>query len=120
MPKTEGKWRVEVDASQQAMGAILSQRQNEEWKTVAFWSKAFSPAERNYDTANREMTAVISALQYWRQYLVGTEELFEVWTDHQNLLHWRTPQKLNRRQARWILELADYNFTLHHLPSVQN
>lgn len=120
MPQDDGKWRVEVDASQEAMGAILSQHQKNEWVTIAYWSKAFTPAERNYDTYNREVTALISALQHWRQYLLGTREPFEAWTDHQNLLYWRAPQKLNRRQARWALDLADYNFTLHHLPGVQN
>ena len=52
MPQDKGKWRVEVDASQEAMGVILSQQQNNKWVTIAYWSKAFSLAEQNYDTYN--------------------------------------------------------------------
>jgi RNase H-like domain found in reverse transcriptase len=82
----EGKLRVEVDASQKAMGGVLTQLQHGEWKTIAFWSQPFSEAKWNYDTSNQELNTVISALKYWRQYLVGTKEPFEIWMDYQNLL----------------------------------
>jgi hypothetical protein len=39
----------------------------------------------------------------------------EVWTDHANLQYFREPQKLNRRQARWLTQLQDYDYTLHHI-----
>jgi hypothetical protein len=35
-------------------------------------------------------------LEEWRQFLIGAEEEFEVWTDHLNLIYFRQPQKLNR------------------------
>ncbi len=38
----------------------------------------------------------------------GAAQDFEIWTDHQNLQYFRKPQKLNRRQARWVTELAEY------------
>jgi RNase H-like domain found in reverse transcriptase len=41
----EGKLRVEVDASQKAMGGVLTLLQHGEWKTIAFWSQAFSEAK---------------------------------------------------------------------------
>jgi RNase H-like domain found in reverse transcriptase/dUTPase len=77
-------------------------------------------AEWNYDTSNQELNAVISALKHWRQYLVGTEEPFEIWTDHQNPPFRSSPQNLTPRHARWVLTLADYNFTLHHIPRDKN
>jgi RNase H-like domain found in reverse transcriptase len=41
----KGKLRIEVDASQRVMGGVLTQIQQGEWKTIAFWSQAFSEAE---------------------------------------------------------------------------
>ena len=41
-------------------------------------------------------------------------------TDHANLLFWKSPHKLNRRTARWHLELQDYNFTLKHIAGKVN
>jgi RNase H-like domain found in reverse transcriptase len=102
------------------MGGVLTQLQNREWKTISFWSKAFSEAKWNYDTSNWELNAVISALKHWRQYLVETNEPFKIWTDHQNLLFWLSPQNLTQRHARWVLTLADYDFTLHHIPGDKN
>ena len=60
------------------------------------------------------------ALDEWRHYLMGAAQDFEIWTDHQNLQYFRKPQKLNRCQARWVTELAEYHFSLHHKPGPQN
>jgi len=40
----------------------------------------------------------------------------EIWTDHKNLEYFMTAKKLNRRQARWSLHLARFDFLLHHRP----
>ncbi len=60
------------------------------------------------------------ALSEWRHYLMGAARDVEIWTDHQNLQYFRLPQKLNRRQARWVTELAEYHFILRHKPSALN
>ena len=62
------------------------------------------------------MLAIIQALKEWRHYLLGASQPFEVWTDHANLTYFKAPQKLNRRQARWRLELAEFDFMLVHKP----
>src|SRR6202035_3664567 len=56
------------------------------------------------------------ALEEWRHYLEGARHTVEIWTDHKNLEYFRTAQKLNRRQARWSLVLARFDFSLHHRP----
>ena len=59
---------------------------------------------------------VMDSLLDWRQYLLGARHTFEVWTDHQNLQHFRKPQKPNHQQARWQTELQEYDFLLVHKP----
>src|ERR1700722_19879987 len=103
-------------SSDYAIGAVLSQIQNKKWHPIAYLSKALTETQRNYEIYDKEMLAVVLALDEWRHYLIGAEEPFEIWTDHQNLQYFRQPQKVNRRQARWIIELANYHFTLHHKP----
>ncbi|VDC05061.1 unnamed protein product [Peniophora sp. CBMAI 1063] len=118
MPNDKGQWRVESDASDYALGGVLSQQQpNWKWQPVAFLSKLFNDAEQNYEIYDKEMLAIMTALEEWRQYLLGTRESFEIWTDHLNLTYFREARKLHdRRQARWFTELQDYNFTLLHKP----
>ena len=100
--------------------AILSQEQADgKWKPVAFLSKTLSETERNYQIYDKEMLAVMRALNEWRQYLLGARQVFEIWTDHKNLEYFRLPQKLNRRQARWMVEMQEYDFEMRHKPRAQ-
>ena len=50
----------------------------------------------------------------WSHYLWGYNTEVEVLTDHQNLMYFQKPQNLNQQQARWILDLQEYNFTIKH------
>jgi len=50
-------------------------------------------------------------------FVEGAEHRCEIWTDHKNLQYFMTAKKLNRRQARWSLLLAQFNFFMHHRPS---
>jgi len=56
------------------------------------------------------------ALSDWRCYLHGLPTPFEIFSDHKNIQYFMINQKLNRRQAHWSLELAEFNFTLVHKP----
>ncbi|SJL00117.1 uncharacterized protein ARMOST_03429 [Armillaria ostoyae] len=120
IPTEKGKFHVEADTSEGAIGAILSQEQDRKWRPVAFLSKALTIMERNYEIYNKELLAIMLTLDEWRHYLMGATLDFEIWTDHQNLQYFRKPQKLNCQQARWVTELAEYHFTLHHKPGTTN
>jgi hypothetical protein len=116
-PDDHKPYKVEADSSNYASGAVLSQQgEDGKWHPVAFLSKSLSPVERNYEIHDKEMLAIIRALEEWRHYLEGTQHVFEIWTDHKNLEYFMTAKKLNRRQARWSLFLSRFHFTLHHRP----
>jgi hypothetical protein len=83
---------------------------------VAFLSKSLNTVEWNYKIHDKEMLAIIHALQEWQHFLEGAQLKFEVWTDHKNLEYFRTAQKFNRRQAQWSLYLSWFDFLLHHKP----
>ena len=72
--------------------------------------------EWNYEIHDKEMLAIIRALEEWRHFLEGVTHLVEIWTDHKNLEYFMMAKKLNRHQARWSLHLARFNFLLHHHP----
>jgi hypothetical protein len=120
LPRLKGQCRVEVDASGFALGGVLSQFQDGNWRTVAFISRVMSSAELNYDIYDKELLAIMYAIEKWRPYLLDSYETFEIWTDHKNLTYFRKPQCLNSRQARWYLTLQEYDFSLHHIPGKQN
>ncbi|SJL03598.1 uncharacterized protein ARMOST_06955 [Armillaria ostoyae] len=103
IPTEKGQFHVEADASEGVIGTVLSQEQDGKWRPVAFLSKALTIIEHNYEIYDKELLAIMLALDEWQHYLMGA-----------------APQKLNRRQARWVTELAEYHFTLHHKPGAAN
>jgi len=117
-PQDSEPFRIEADSSDFTSGAVFSQKlpREEKWHPVAFYSKSLSPVERNYEIHDKEMLAIIHALEEWRHFLEGTRYPVEIWTDHKNLEYFMTAKKLNRRQARWSLYLARFDFKLIHRP----
>jgi len=109
---------IEADSLDFATEAVLSQQSTTDgkWHPVAFYSKSLSSVERNYEIHDKEMLAIICTLEEWRHFLEGATHLVEIWTDHKNLEYFMTAKKLNRRQARWSLHLARFDFLLHHHP----
>ena len=83
---------------------------------MAFMSKGFSDAERNYEIDDKEMLAIIRALEEWCHFLEGTPENFNIFTDHRNLSYFCSAQRLNRCQAWWSLSLSRFHFLLVHKP----
>jgi hypothetical protein len=105
---------LETNTSGAAMGAVLSQRSEDgRLHPTAYMSKSFNDAERNYDTHNKELLAIIKAFEEWRIFLEGTLCPITVFTDHRNLEYWQKSQSFNRRHARWRLYLANFNFEIH-------
>ena len=78
LPKREGKFRVETNASGHAIGGVLSQEQDRKWKSIAFLSRMMQPAERNYEIYDKELLAIVEALTKWRQYLLDALETFKI------------------------------------------
>ena len=114
-PDKEGTFILDTDASDVAMGAVLSQEQNGEERVIAYGSKVFSPSERNYCVTRRELLAIIHFVEHFRYYLYGKD--FIIRTDHAPL-RWLFGVKEPRDQlARWIQRIQVYLlFTIEHRP----
>jgi len=118
LPENSRPFQIEADSSDFTTRAVLSQQSPEDnkWHPVAFLSKSLSPVERNYEIHDKEMLAIVRALEEWRHFVEGTEHRCEIWTDHKNLQYFMTAKKLNQRQARWFLLLACFDFIMLHRP----
>jgi predicted aspartyl protease len=115
--------KLETDASDGVVAGVLSQQATDgDWHPVAFYSKTMSAPEHNYEIHDKEMLAVIRALEEWRAKLEGLqrEERFSIYTDHKALEYFMTTKKLNARQARWAEFLSRFYFLIRYRPGKQN
>jgi transposase InsO family protein len=104
---------VEVDASNWSAGGVLSQTDdNGVLRPVAYFSAKHSAQECNYDIYDKELLAVVKALEEWRPELEGSTEPFDVVTDHKNLQTFATTKQLTPRHMRWAEFLSRFNFRI--------
>ena len=91
---------IETDASDYALGACLSQKDDQgRMHPVAFLSWKFSPAELNYQIHDKELMAIVVACQEWRQYIEGATYTITIYTDHKNFIYFMTMKELNQHQV---------------------
>src|SRR5713101_680582 len=116
-PNISHPFCLECDVSKMACGAVLSQQGEDNlWHPIAFMSKSFIEAKCNYNIYDRELLAIICALEEWCHYLEGSPHTIEILSDHKNLEIFKEACKLTHRQARWALFLTRFDFTITHVP----
>jgi hypothetical protein len=86
------------------------------WHPVAFYSKSLNKHEQNYEIYNKELLAIIQALEEYCHYLEGHNSPMEIWSDHLNLTYFCQAHKLTHQQVCWSLFLSRFDFVLHHHP----
>ena len=89
------QFTLATDASLFATGAVLLQTNgNGSYHPCGYLSQSLNPTEHNYQIYDHKLLAVIHTLKVWRHFLEGNPHPVIVFTDHQNLLYFRSAQKL--------------------------
>ena len=119
LPDPAKPFTLTTDASDFAIGAVLSQDQGKGEQPVAYKSRKLSPAEQNYPVHEKELLAIVHTIKLWRPYLEGRRR-FTVITDHASLEYIKTQQNLSRQQARWLETLQANDFEVRYKPDKTN
>ncbi len=117
-PTREGHFTLSTDASDVGIGAVLEQDQEEGGRVVkrviAYASKTLSDTQRRYCTTNKELLAVVMAIELFWYYLTGRH--FTIVTDHTSLMWLRNFREPEGMVARWIARLQPFDFAIVHRP----
>ena len=107
---------MEVNTSDYVTEGVFSIKcEDRRWRLVAFLSKSLNKTERNYKIYNKEMLVIIRRLENQKHLLESAKFKFKVWIDYKNLEYFMKMQKLNQKQAHWVLYLLRFDFTLKHV-----
>lgn len=107
-------FEVECDASGIGIGAILMQDR----RPIAYFSEKLSGATLNYPTYDKELYALVRALETWQHYLLPRE--FVVYTDHESIKYLKGQQKLNKRHARWMEFVEPFPYVIRYKQGKEN
>lgn len=109
-PDFSKMFNLTTDASNVALGAVLSQNTNGADLPVAYASRTLCDSERKLSTIEKELLAVVWAVQYFRPYLFGRK--FKLFTDHRPL-HWlQSIKEPSSKLFKWKTRLAAYDFEI--------
>ncbi|GFT37120.1 retrovirus-related Pol polyprotein from transposon 17.6 [Trichonephila clavipes] len=111
-PQPDKPFILDTDASNETVGAVLSQEIDGQERVVAYWSKCLSKPERNYCVTRKELLAIVKAIEHFHHYLYGQKFLLR--TDHASLTWLMNFRNTEGQVARWIQRLNEYYFDIRH------
>lgn len=114
-PNYSKPFELTTDASNFAIGAVLSQDRH----PVTFISRTLTSTEQNYATNEKEILAIVWALQKLRNYLYGVADL-TIYTDHQSLIYSISEKNPNTKLKRWKNFIAEFGAEIKYKPGYQN
>ncbi|KAM1940761.1 hypothetical protein ACFX13_028427 [Malus domestica] len=98
------------DASDYAVGAVLGQRKDRLPQVIYYASRTLNDAQLNYATTEKELLAVVFALEKFCSYLVGAKVI--VYIDHAALKYLLSKKDAKPRLIRWILLLQEFDLEI--------
>jgi hypothetical protein len=111
-------FEIMCDASDYAVEAVLGQRKDKKPHVIYYASRTLNSAQMNYTTTEKELLAVVFALDKFRSYLMGTSIV--VFTDHTALRYLLSKKDAKTRLIRWILLLQEFNLQIKDKKGVEN
>ena len=115
-PCFDKEFTLDTEASESAIGAVLSQTYEDGERVIAYGSRSLTKAERRYSITRKELLALVYFIKHFKHYLYGCR--FTVRTDHSALKWLHSFKEPEGQVARWIQELETYNFQVQHRPGV--
>jgi hypothetical protein len=97
---------LECDASGKGIGAVLMQ----EGRPLAFTIKQLSEKNLGNPIYEKEMLAILHAVELWRPYLLG--QRFQIKTDHQSLKYFLEQRISSQEQQKWVTKLFGYDYEI--------
>nr|GEY07263.1 DNA-directed DNA polymerase [Tanacetum cinerariifolium] len=117
-PNWDMPFELMCDASDFIISAVLGQRPEKHFRPIHYASKTMTKAESNYTTTEKEMLAVVYALEKFRSYLIMNKSI--VYTDHLALKYLFAKKDSKARLLRWVILLQEFTFKVIDTKGAKN
>ncbi|XP_073153151.1 uncharacterized protein [Henckelia pumila] len=117
-PDWDLPFEVMCDASDSAVGDVLGQRIDKVFRTIYYASKTLNEAQLNYATTEKELLAVVFALDKFHSYLELSK--ITIYTDHSAIKHLLAKKDAKPRLIRWIILLQEFELEIKDKKGVEN
>ncbi|XP_074305533.1 uncharacterized protein LOC141640750 [Silene latifolia] len=111
-------FEIMCDASDFAVGAVLGQMVDRKNHVIYYTSKTLDQTQCGYSTTEKEMLAIVHAVENFRQYLVGSKVV--VYSDHTALRQLMVKKDAKPRLLRWVLLLQEFDLEIKDKPRSEN
>ena len=111
-PKPEGQFILDTDASDHAVGAVLSQEQDMAERVLGYFSKALTKTEQVYCVTMKELLAVVMALKNFHPYLYVREVILR--TGNAAVSWMRNLRTPTGQTGRWLELINTYDLQVKH------
>lgn len=108
LPDFDRPFCIETDVSDLGIGAVLLQDNH----PIAYFSKKLGPRRRVASTYDKELYAIVEAVQKWRQYLLGRE--FVIRSDQKSLKELLQQVVQTSDQPLYVRKLMGYKFAIEY------
>jgi hypothetical protein len=97
---------------------VLGQSNDKKHYAISYGSKTLTGPQLNYATIEKELLAVLFAIEMFISYLVGAKVI--VYIDHATLKYFLTKKDAKPRLIRWILLLQEFDLKIRDKNGVEN
>jgi hypothetical protein len=111
-------FEIICDASDYAVGVVLSQSKDKKHYAISYASKTLTGPQLNYATMEKKLLTVVFAIEKFRSYLVGVRVI--VYTDHAALKYLLMKKDGKSCLIRWILLLQEFDLEIRDKNGVEN